>query len=341
MKAMTSVNSKNEQAALYLLEQTMGHAWQAALRVAAELGVADNLAEGPKTTQTLAGELDVDAQQLQRVMRLLTTKDIFLELDDGRFALNPPSEFLRTSSPHSLRPAVLMITDETFWRPLGNLIESVRGRSAFKEIYGCTFFEYWSTSHAQDYDFHSGMSSMSEIENKVLVHNYDFPENVTVVDVAGGMGGLLLQVLQANPTLHGILFDQPHVLERHRLQELGDVTRWEIKPGSFFESCPAADIYLLKYIMHDWSDEKATLILSNCRKAMLPGGRVLIMDPVIAKGNARHFGKEMDILLMASFDGGRERTEEELKQLIAGAGLKLNRIIETGSYVSIVEAVAV
>jgi cyclopropane fatty-acyl-phospholipid synthase-like methyltransferase len=184
------------------------------------------------------------------------------------------------------------------------------------------------------------MSSMSEVENMFLVRSYDFPKNATVVDVAGGMGGLLLQVLRANPTLHGILFDQPHVLNRNRLAELGDDSRWELQGGSFFEACPEGDIYLLKYITHDWSDENSAKILSNCRKAMRPGGKILIMDPVIPEGSVRHSGKEMDLLLMASFDGGRERTESELKELVDNAGLKINRIIDSGFFVSIIETVA-
>lgn len=341
MKALASGQTENEKAALYLLDQAMGYAFQGALRAVALLGVADHLKDGPQTIGALGKKIGVDAQQLHRVMRLLATREIFTETEPGTFALTPPAEYLCVSAKHPLREAVLMITDETFWRPLGELVENVRGRSAFKQIYGMSFFEYWSKSHEQDYDFHSGMSSMSEVENILLVRSYDFPKNATVVDIAGGMGGLLLQVLRANPTLHGILFDQQHVLVRNRLDELDDPSRWQLQAGSFFEACPAADIYLLKYITHDWADENAALILSNCRRAMNPGGKVLVMDPVLPEGNARHPGKEMDILLMASFEGGRERTESELKQLFAGAGLKINRIIETGCLISIVEAVAV
>ncbi|MEI7282308.1 methyltransferase [Pectobacterium carotovorum] len=341
MKTISTDHTENETAAMYLLEQALGYTYQASLRAAALLGVADHLKAGPQTIETLSKTLRVDAQNLHRILRLLATRDIFTELEPGKFALTPPAECLCASAKHPLRDAVLMLTDETFWRPLGELVENVRGHSSFKQIYDMSFFEYWSKDHSQGYDFHSGMSSMSEVENLFLVRSYDFPEGATVVDVAGGMGGLLLQVLQANPTLHGILFDQPHVLSRHRLGELVDDSRWRLQPGSFFESCPEADIYLLKYIMHDWPDEKTSIILNNCRKAMRPGGKILVMDPVPPEGNIQHFGKEMDILLLSSFDGGRERTESELKHLFASAGLKINRIIETGSLISIVEAVAV
>lgn len=152
---------------------------------------------------------------------------------------------------------------------------------------------------------------------------------------------MLLSVLQANPSLHGILYDQAHVLERNRLHELGDDSRWELACGDFFKSAPKADIYLLKYIMHDWPDDQASLILKNIRKAMNPGARILIMDPLIPEGNGHHSGKLMDLLCMGIYEGGRERTRKEFEQLLASADLRLNRVIDTGCYVSIIEACAV
>ncbi|WP_422824212.1 methyltransferase [Xenorhabdus thailandensis] len=332
--------SNYTSAALHLLNQTMGYSYQAALRAAAVLGVADHLSNGPKTVNELAKTVGAQEQQLHRVLRLLATRNIFRETEENRFSLTPAAEFLRKDTHHSLRSAVLMLTDRTFWQPLGEIVESVRGNPAFKHLYGLPFFDYWAQKDTQADDFHAGMSSMSKVENLFLVNSYDFPKNATVVDIAGGFGGLLLGVLQANTTLRGILFDQPHVLTRHQLDALGDDTRWEITSGDFFESCPQGDIYLLKYIMHDWPDEQCIRILRNCRQAMSPDGRVLIMDPVIPNGNVSHSGKEMDLLCMGIYEGGRERTEDELRQLLANADLKLNRVIDTGCYISIVEAIA-
>jgi SAM-dependent methyltransferase len=335
------VVSDRDTAALFLLEQTMGYAYAAALRAAAILGVADHLVDGPKTVTELAAATETDTQRLYRMLRLLATRGVFREDERSRFELTPAAEFLRMDVPLSLRSAVMMITDETFWRPSGEVVWGVRGTPPFKRIFGKPFFDYWAQDMAAAEDFHVGMSSMSEVENQFLVRSYDFPEGATVVDVAGGFGGLLLRVLQRNPTLHGILFDQPHVLARHRLEELGADDRWELASGDFFEACPSGDIYLLKYIMHDWPDDKAIRILRNCRKAMAPGGRVLVMDPVIPPGNVPHTGKAMDLIVMAIYEGGRERTEEELRQLLAAADLRLNRVIDTGSYISIVEGVAI
>lgn len=334
--------SEDETAALHLLDQAMGFTYQASLRAAAVLGVADRLAEGAKTAQELGRELEVDGRLLHRVMRMLASRNIFNATEDGRFSLNPAAEFLRSDARDSLRAAVLMLTDDTFWLPLGKLVDTLRGEPTFNNLFGMSFYEYWSQENtaSSEYDFHTGMSSMSAVENNILLRSYDFPEHATVVDIAGGLGGLLLTVLRTNPTLHGILFDREQVLARNRLGELGDDSRWETRAGSFFEACPAADIYLLKYITMDWPEEQARQILRCCRKAMKPDAKILIMEPVIPKGNAWDSGREIDLLLMGSFDGGQARTEEELKALLASADLHLNRIIDTGCYVSIVEAIA-
>lgn len=333
--------SKNDAAAVYVLEQAMGFTFQASLRAAAVLGIADYLKDGEKTVDYLAKEVNVDSKKLFRVMRMLASRRIFKETNDNKFALTPEAEYLRSDAPQSLRSAVLMLTDETFWSPSGDLVDSLRNESSFKNLYGMSFYEYWSKKENQrdGYDFHTGMSSMSAVENYFLVQAYDFPKNATVVDIAGGMGGLLLNVLRNNPTLQGILFDQPEILTRNRLKELGDDSRWKTQPGSFFEACPTADIYLLKYITMDWPEEQARAILRCCRNAMHENSKLLIMEPVIPKGNTWHGGNEIDLLLLASFDGGQTRSEDELKELLGSAGLKLNRIINTGCYVSIVEAV--
>ncbi|KFF79856.1 methyltransferase [Serratia marcescens] len=332
---------ENANAAVYLLEQSMGLTYQAALRATAVLGIADCLKEGDKTADELGKEVSVDGQKLYRVLRMLASKGIFEEVENARFSLTPAAEFLRSDVPCSLRSAVLMLTDETFWSPLGNLVDSLRSESSFTNLYGMSFYEYWSkaSNQREGYDFHTGMSSMSAVENLFLTHSYNFPENATVVDIAGGMGGLLLRVLRSNPTLHGILFDRPEILARNRLGELGDDSRWQIQSGSFFESCPTADFYLLKYITMDWPDEQAKAILRCCRNAMHDNSKLLIMEPVIPKGNTWHGGNEIDLLLLASFDGGQTRTEDKLRALLASTDLKLNRIIDTGCYVSIMEVV--
>lgn len=338
-----TVSIQDEAAALFVLDQAAGFTYAGALRAAASVCVADHLANGPQNASELALATGTDAQKLYRVLRLLVSRGIFEELDDGTFKLTAAGHALRSDSPISVRKGVLMLTDETFWRPSGNfanIIRSADKNPVFREIFGTTFFEHWANKGDLLEDFHDGMSSMSEAENRFLVKSYEFPEGATVVDVAGGFGGLILKVMRDNPSVRGILFDQPHVLSRHRLGELGDDKRWELASGSFFESCPRGDIYMLKYIMHDWSDDDCVRILSNCRKAMSKGGRVLIMDPVIPAKNTPHTGKLFDLLVMAIYDGGRERTEDEFRKILDLSDLRLNRVVDTGSYNSIVEAFA-
>lgn len=180
---------KNEAGALHLLDQTMGYTFQAALRAATQLGVADHLADGPKSITELAQAVGAEPQKLQRILRVTATRDIFHEVEPGVFELTPAADFLRSDADNSLRSAMLMLTDETFWRPIGELVESARGNPPFKHLYGKSFFEYWSEAGAQAEDFHVGMSSMSQVENIFLVRSYEFPDGATVADIAGGFGG--------------------------------------------------------------------------------------------------------------------------------------------------------
>jgi len=339
--------SETEAAAIYLLDQTMGFGFQGALRAAAVLGVADQLHAGPKSADELAAAVGADANRLHRILRLLATRGIFRELGNKRYELTPAADLLRSERPHSLRAAVLWLTDEPMSRSLGNIVESVRGNSAFEKIYGMPWFEYWAreNEHVESGDFDTGMSSYSALESSILAHCYDFPQNATVADIGGGFGVLLLHVLKENPTLQGILYDQQQVLAKHRLGELGDDNRWDTIEGDFFQECPRADIYLLKYVLHDWDAERATQILRCCRRAMAPGGRVLVMDPAIPGDSWQttwQTSKLVDMVVMAACHegGGSERTEEEYRQIFGAADLKLNRIIDTGTFVPIIEAVA-
>lgn len=336
--------SDSEAAGIFLLERSLDYVYSAALRAVALLGVADHLVDGPKTVAELAQATGADELNLYRVLRLLTTKEVFRENESGQFELTAPAQHLRTDAPKSLRSGVLWLTDEVMWGSIGEIVRNVRG-DTFKKIHGMNFFEYWKEKGiaSDGYDFHAGFSSFSNNDNEILVRNYDFPDGATVVDVGGNLGTLLLGILRRNPTLHGILFDQPQVVERHRLGELGDDKRWELAPGNFFKSVPKnGDFYMMKYVLHDWDDEGAVRILRNCREAMAPGGRVLVFEPVIPTGNTPpHMGKLFDQLCLGVCEGGRERTEEEFRELLfAKAGLRLNRIIDTGSHISIIEAVA-
>jgi hypothetical protein len=343
MSQRNSLDLLSRKEGMCLLEQSMGFVWQAALRAVAVLGVADLLVEGKKSVKQLAKELNVDGDYLHRIMRLLSSRGVFNELSETEYGLSHSAQFLRSDHEFSLRAAVLMLTDQTFWQPAARMDEILQGKPVFNSLFGKPFYDYWQHDDTVTGSniFHVGMASMSSVENETITGSYSFPENAVVADIAGGLGNLLLAILRRNLTLTGILFDQKDVLERNRLSLLNDNRRWKTVEGSFFEACPAADIFLLKYILMDWPDEKAIQILQCCRNAMKDNSRLLIFEPLIKKENNQQGRFEIDLLLLTSFDGGRARTEPEYQVLFEQTNLKLNKIIDTGSYLSILEVIPV
>lgn len=324
-----------------LIDHALDFLYPAALRAIAQLGVADHLAKGPRPVSELAEATGADPRNLYRALRLLATRGVFAEDDAGRFALTAAAEPLRGDTPSSVRSAILMLTDRTFWWTAGELADTIRnGFSSFDRLFGKPFFDHFAQDAETAAIFHVGMASMSDPENPIIAGGYDFPATGTVVDVGGGHGGLLLEVLRNRPGLRGVLFDERHVLDGHRLGELGDDDRWELVAGDFFAQAPAGDIYLIKRILHDWDDGHSLRILRHCRAAMTDAGRVLVMDAVVPPGNDAHPSKVIDVLMMTALTG-HERTRTQFDALFAEAGLRVSRIIPTGTPVSIVEGIPV
>jgi hypothetical protein len=328
------------EATRYLIDEALGYVYPGALRAAASLGVADLLAGGPLTVAELAGQAGVHEAGLRRVLRVLATRGVFEELADGRFALTQVGQALRSDVPLSARPAVIMLTDTTLWRPAGEVELSLKqGGSVFEDIFGMSFFDYIAGNPQTAAAFHTGMAAFSDQENELIAAAYDFPGSGVVVDVGGGHGGFLLEVLRRRPGLDGVLMDEEHVVAGHRLDAEDVKGRWRAAPGDFFAEVPAgADVYVIKRVLHDWDDESCLTILRNCRRAMVPGGRILVIDAVVPPGNEPHQAKAVDMMLMTGFPG-RERTEAEFAGLLAAAGLRMSRVVPTGTVVSIVEAV--
>ncbi|HEU4536076.1 MAG TPA: methyltransferase [Polyangiaceae bacterium] len=312
----------------------------AALLAATQLGVAELLAAGPRSPASLAEEMGVRALPLQRVLRLLATDGVFAEDEDGCFALTPEADLLRADAPGSMRDAVLMLAHETFWAPAGKLATAVRtGETPFAQIFGSDFFDYFAKNPEAGPIFHRGMAGFSDTENAPIAGCYDFRPFRRIVDVGGGHGGFLIEALRAAPAARGVLFDAAHVLAESRLAAAGFAGRHELIEGDFFRAVPEGDCIILKRILHDWKDEAAVGILEVCRRALRPGGRVLVIDAVIPPGNDPHDGKLLDVLMLASLPG-RERTEKEFRAMCGAAGLRLERVIATPASLSIVEAVA-
>jgi O-methyltransferase len=328
--------------ALALLQQALGIAVARSVWVAAKLGVADLLGDGPLDAETLAAAAGAHAPSLYRVLRTLASVGIFAEGDDGRFGLTPLAGPLRVDAPDSIRDYILLVGEEFYWRPWDHLLYSVRiGRPAFEQVHGADFFTFLARDPGASAVFDAAMTSRSAQENDAIASAYDFSDLGTIIDVGGGRGSLLAAILRANPGLSGVLFDRPQVVAeaRHQLEAAGLGGRCEVVAGDFFASVPAGgDAYLLKRVLHDWDDERAGAILRNCHRAMPGHGRLLAIDLVVPPGNDPSLGKLFDLLMLVQV-GGRERTEAEFQALLASAGFELKAVTPTLSLVSVVEGV--
>lgn len=314
----------------------LGRVASQALYVAAKLGIADLLANGPKAVDELAISAGADAPSLYRVLRALASLGIFEEQDNKVFALTPTAEALRSDIQNSLRDVAVFWGEEWNWQVWGKILYSVRtGKSAWTQVHGEEVFDYFAKNQEAARTFDRAMTSFSSIATKAVLDAYDFSEIKTLVDIAGGHGRLLKGVLEQYPSMRGVLFDLPHVIESAQRSD-----RCEYVTGDFFVSVPTgADAYIMKHIIHDWDDDRALTILKNIRQAMNPEGRVLVVESVIADGNGQDFGKLLDIEMLVS-PGGKERTAAEYEDLFKRAGLRLTRIVPTKSPYSVIEAVA-
>ncbi len=313
-----------------------------ALYAAAALDVAGALAGGARNIDDLACATGAHAPSLYRVLRVLAMSGIFAERDDGRVSNTPLSELLRADVPGSLRDLVLLFGDETSWRSWEGILHAVRtGEAPFEHLYGEKFFDYLQGHPDTAAMFDRAMASASSTTNAAVIEAYDFSGLGTVVDVAGGVGSALCSILKATPGLRGIVFDLPHVGERAQsfiaAQAMAD--RCEFVGGSFFDTVPSgADAYFMKHILHDWGDEPCAKILAACRNAMGAKARLLICERIVPAGNEPSSAKLIDLHMMMTNHGGRERTEKEYRALLATTGFKVERVLPTGTPWSLIEA---
>ena len=313
-----------------------------ALYIPAKLGIADLLADGPKSVEELAAATDTHAPSLYRVLRALVSLGVFTEQEDRSFALNANAEPLLSNRHNSLRDITIFMGEDWHWQVWGKTMYSVRtGKSAWAEMHGADVFDYFKNRPEELAIFNRAMTSLSALATKAVIEAYDFSGINTLIDIAGGHGRLLIEILEANPSLRGVLFDLPQVIEgaRENVTKSNAADRIKFVPGDFFVSVPAGgDAYLMKHIIHDWDDERALTILQNIKPAMNPGGRVLLIESVIAEGNAQDFGKLLDVEMLVS-PGGKERTAAEYEELFVRAGFRMTRIVPTMSAYSVIEAV--
>jgi len=345
MSSTETTAMKQPAPAEQVFQLCMGFIPAICLNVVAKLSVAEQLAQGPKPVVDLARAVNVDEDALCRVMRAVSIFGIFKELDGRRFEQTPASDLLRADHPQSLRPFVVFFPDPLHFRFYSNLMHSVQtGETAGKATVGMELFEYLKGEPEVSGIFNAAMVNMTHMFIPSVLDAYDFSGTGTLVDVGGGHGSVLAIILQRYSTMKGILADIDHVVSGASpyLISMGVADRCRTVPIDFFQSVPAGgDTYILKNIIHDWDDARSLTILKNIRTALgnSKQGKVLLLEIVLGPGG-HPLGYLADIEMMV-LAGGRERTEQEYRELFAQAGFRLTRIIPTQSPQSIIEAVPV
>lgn len=308
-----------------------------ALHVVADLDVADRLADGERSVDDLAEEVHCCGDALYRIMRLLAAEGVFRETSVRRFRLAELGAALRSDAPSSLRDLIRMMNREPYLA-FAELAHSVRtGLPAFENVFGRPRFD-WLAEHPDAASlFQQAMIAINQGANEAVAEAYDFGPFSRIVDVGGGHGQLLSEILKRHPHLCGMLFDLPAGVEAARAHAAGFPPQTEFVAGDFFEAVPTgADVYIMKKVVHDWNDEQAVRILRNCRDAVKPHGRVLIAETVLPPGNERATVKLIDANMLV-VTGGLERSEAEFAALVATAGLRLERVISTTQAISVLE----
>src|SRR5579884_2011848 len=309
-----------------------------AIHAAVQLNLADLVKDGLLSLHELSEATNIPPHPLARLLRALVAADIFTEPEPGKYAQSELSYFLRSDVPNSLRGLAMMFGDEWQWRPWEAFLYSLKTeKPAFDHLYGMSVWQYFRDHNPRSgHFFNEALTSVSNQVNLPIASAYDFSSCETVIDVGGGEGSLLRTILRKYPTIKGILFEQPAVIERARelfVQE-GFVERCTLVPGDFFASVPeGADAYLIKHVIRGRCDEEAIAILRNCRRAMKPQSRLFVIEPVLTP-QGMLIEKLVDLQLML-ISTGSERTEEEYRKLFDAAGFTLTSVIPTTGPISL------
>jgi len=321
-----------------LYQMAWGFRVSQALYVTAKLGILDLLCDGPKPSWEIASAIGAHKPSLRRLLRALTGIDILTVDGQGYFAVTELGKLLQLEHPLSLRSSALFAGSPLIWQAWGALDKAVMtGIPAFNQVFGENFFDYVEQNPNAAAVFNTTMAHSTAGDLAPLLAAYDFSGFRKIVDVGGGQGSLLKCILEQHPNATGILYDLPAVLKTAPAVKDSPVTaRCELVGGDMFHSVPiGGDAYILKWIIHDWSDAEAIKILQNCRQAMGDQGKVisveLVLKPTAGPDEAKWLDLDMLVLLT-----GRERTEQEFRDLYVAPGLMLTRVIPAGKF-SIIE----
>jgi hypothetical protein len=338
----TQQSKQNQEPIDYLFKINSDFVMFPSLQIAAKLDIAGLLKEGAKHVSQLAEDTGSHPDALYRVLRLLANGGIFSEVENRVFAQNDVSYFLREDVPLSLRKCIVLDYQPEWAKTVFDLPYSVQtNKSAFRHTHnGTSLWEYFKTHPEEGQHFSQLMTEFSSVYSDATLSEYDFAAMQTVADVGGAHGSLLSAVLQANSHLQGVLFDSPEVIEDAKKNMNTDIAkRCRLESGDFLQAVPTnVDAYIMRYILHDWSDEDCIQILKNCHIAS-PKAKILIVERVIQTDHNSQFTLSLDLWMLLLFDNAKERTEEEYRALLEAADYRLNRIIHTESPFSIIEGV--
>jgi SAM-dependent methyltransferase len=319
-----------------------GHIVAQCLHATASLGIADLIAEGRSGIGDLARATGTHPPTLHRMLLTLASLGVLTETAEGKFSLTPVGATLRSDAPDSLRDQALFETSACVWAAWGHLVDSLRsGQPSFASVNESPLYKYLAEHPESGSLFNRFMTTQSRLQNAAIIASYDFLGARTVVDVGGGHGATLAAVLEQYSDLHGVLIDLPEVVVKaSELETSKFADRCEVVGGNALNAVPTGgDIYMIKRVIMSFSDDDAGKILSNCRAAMRPDGKVLVIDPMLPDGNKPHYNRLTDLLMLV-VPGGRCRSEAEFRRLFDAAGLSVTRVIAAGTSNFILEGIA-
>jgi ubiquinone/menaquinone biosynthesis C-methylase UbiE len=327
-----------------LLALINGFQMSQAISVAATLGIPDLLRDGAQPCHALSAATRTHSLSLYRLLRALAAIGVLHEQADRMFSLTALGESLRSDISSSKNAWARLFGRPMYYQAWSGLLDSLRtGEPAFNKVHGMSVWDFRAQRPDETAAFDWAMAAITDQIADAVLSMSDFSRYSTVVDVGGGQGAFIARILATQPTMRGILFDQPHVIahaeEPLRAARVDD--RCELVGGSFFEAIPqGGDAYLLKSILHDWNDEDAVAILRSCRRVIGPNGTLIVVEHLIGPCNTGLEGKLMDLNMMV-ITGGIERTHEQYASIFQEAGFRLVRVTRTRTPVSIIEGLPV
>ncbi len=312
-----------------------------AVATAARLGIPDALAAGPRTAGEVAAQISSRPDAVARLLRALASLGIFAAGDGGRFTLTEIGERLRSGVPGTFRDAFIAESDPVHWQSWEHLTEAVRtGLPRPAEVFGMPAFDWYGRNPVHGEQFGRAMENISRFAAAAVLEAYDFSDAKTIMDVGGGNGSLALAILSKHPGLKGKVVDLPYMESAANagIGAAGAAGRCGFEPCDFFQGVPGgADLQVLKFILHDWTDEECVRILKKCREALAPGGRLVIVEMLVPEPVRPEFVMLMDLNMLV-MTGGRERTEREFTEVLSRAGFRLTRVVPTKSPFFLLEA---